>query len=102
MVLKSVLILLFVFIMKQGNASSHIYYRERTGALPREGSSCPRRRAALLKAGYIYTHVCVHVCMRSFSPTSGSTLDSHHHSLYMKVVTFIILQEFLHAYESKY
>ena len=53
MVLKSVLFLWFVFIMKQGNASSHLNHGERTGTLLREVSNC-LRRTGLLNA--IYTH----------------------------------------------
>ena len=54
MVSKSVLFLWFVFIMKQGNTSSHLNHGERTGTLLREVRNFLRRRTALLNA--IYTH----------------------------------------------
>lgn len=53
MVLKSVLFLWFVFIVKQGNASSHLHHGERTGKLLKEVSNC-LRRTGLLNA--VYTH----------------------------------------------
>lgn len=53
MVLKSVLFPWFVFIMKQGNASSHLNHGERTGKLLKEVSNCLRRTGFL---NAVYTH----------------------------------------------
>ena len=59
-VLKSVLFLWFVFIMKQGNVSSHLNHGDRTGTLLREVRNCLRRRKALLNAMYIYSRSYSH------------------------------------------
>ena len=58
MVLKSVLFPWFVFIMKQGNASSHLNHGERTGKLLKEVSNCLRR------TGFLNLRVLLSACGR--------------------------------------